>query len=157
MTFLMLGFAARSGALDQRIGPRMQMSVGPLVVAGAFALLVRVQPGRSYTTAVLPGVTLLGVGLVITVAPLTATVLGAVADERAGVGSAINNAVARVASLIAIAVLPALAGIAGSGRRSIGAGFGRAMAICSALAVAGALIAFATIRNVGGGLTAAGE
>ena len=146
VTVLMLLFSARSGAVAQRIGPRLPMTVGPLVVAAGFALLTRVQPGHSYVTVVLPGVATLGAGLVITVAPLTATVLAAVEDRRAGVGSAINNAVARVASLLAIAVLPAVAGIAGVGG-SIGKGFGRAMAICAILAVTGAVVAGFTIRN----------
>jgi EmrB/QacA subfamily drug resistance transporter len=146
VTVLMLLFAARSGALAQRIGPRLPMTLGPVVIAGSFVLLSRIAPGSSYAEGVLPGITLFGLGLVITVAPLTATVLAAVEDRYAGIGSAINNAVARVAALLAIAVLPALAGIAGK-QSSLGAGYGRAMQICSALALLGAAICFVTIRN----------
>jgi EmrB/QacA subfamily drug resistance transporter len=147
VTALMALFAARSGAVAQKIGPRLPMIVGPLVVAAGFALMTRIAPGSRYLTAVLPAVLLFGTGLVIVVAPLTATVLAAVADRYAGVGSAINNAVARVASLLAIAVLPALAGIASSEETSIGDGFGRAMWICAALAVVGAVICALTITN----------
>ena len=146
VTVLMLLFAARSGALAQRIGPRLPMSVGPLVVAASFLLLARVNTGSSYLADIAPGVTLFGVGLVITVAPLTATVLAAVEDRYVGIGSAINNGVARIATLLAIAVLPALAGIAGTGA-SLGAGYERAMGICAVLSAVGALICFATIRN----------
>jgi EmrB/QacA subfamily drug resistance transporter len=147
ITVMMMLFAARSGALAQRIGPRLQMIVGPLVVATGFALMSSISPGSGYLTAVLPPVLLFGLGLVITVAPLTATVLAAVDVQYAGVGSAINNAVARVASLLAIAVLPAAAGIATSEATSLGNGFRTAMLICSALAAIGAVICALTINN----------
>ena len=147
VTVLMMLFAARSGAIAQRIGPRLQMVVGPLVVATGFALMSRIAPGSRYLTTVLPPVFVFGLGLVITVAPLTATVLAAVSDQYAGVGSAINNAVARVASLLAIAVLPSLAGIASTDPTSLGNGFSRAMWICAALSVVGSAICALTIVN----------
>ena len=147
VTVIMMLFSAKSGALSQRIGPRLPMTVGPLLVAVGFALMTRVAPGQGYVTVVLPAVLVFASGLVITVAPLNVTVLAAVEDGRAGVGSAINNAVARVASLLAIAVLPALAGIAGSAGGSIGTGFSRAMWICVGLAVVGAMISALTIVN----------
>ena len=89
------------------------MTVGPLIAAVGMALLSGVEPGASYWSGVFPGVVVLGVGLVFTVAPLTATVLAAVEDAHAGVASAINNAVARVAGLIMIAVVPAVVGLSG--------------------------------------------
>ena len=144
VTVLMLLFAARGGALAQRIGPRVPMTVGPLIIAGAFVLFSRVQPGRSYAAAVLPAVVVLGIGLVITVAPLTTAVLGAITESRAGLGSAVNNAVARIAGLLAVAVLPAVAGATGRGG-SLGHAFSRAMLICCGLCVAGALTAWSTI------------
>ncbi len=147
VTVIMMLFSAKSGALSQRIGPRLPMTVGPLVVACGFALMSRVAPGQGYGRVVLPAVLVFASGLVITVAPLNVTVLAAVEDGRAGVGSAINNAVARVASLLAIAVLPALAGIAGSANGSISDGFSRAMWICVGLAVSGAIISALTIVN----------
>jgi EmrB/QacA subfamily drug resistance transporter len=146
ITLLLLLFSAKSGALAQRIGPRLPMTIGPLVVAVAFIAMSRIKAGDPYIRSVLPSVALFGLGLVIVVAPLTATVLAAVEDRFAGVGSAINNAVARVASLLAIAVLPALAGIAGTGG-SLAGGFGKAMLICAGLAAVGALICFVTIKN----------
>ena len=145
VTVLMLLFAARSGAVGQRIGPRLQMTTGPLVVAAGFALLAGVRAGGHYVTTVLPGILVFGLGLVITVAPLTATVLAAVDDSHAGVGSAINNAVARIAALLAVAVLPAVAGITKEAA-SLENRFGRAMWICAALAVVGAAISFLSIR-----------
>ena len=147
VTALMALFAGRSGQIAQRIGPRLPMSLGPFVVAAGFTLLARVRPGQTYTGSVLPAVLTFGIGLVITVAPLTATVLAAVEDRHAGVGSAINNAVARVATLLAIAVLPALSGIATGGTGSLGDGFARAMWICAAMAALGGLTCIVTIQN----------
>ncbi len=146
VTALMLVLSARSGALAQRIGPRLQMTAGPLVVGAAFVLLGQVRTDSSYVAGVFPGVVLFGLGLAITVAPLTAAALSAVEDSRAGVGSAINNAVARIASLLAIAVLPALAGIA-TNEVGLGSGFAKAMWICAGFSVTGAAICFATIRS----------
>ncbi len=147
VTALMALFAARSGALAQKTGPRRQMIAGPLVVGAGFAMMTRINPGARYLTEVLPAVLLFGLGLVVVVAPLTSTVLAAVPDRYSGVGSAINNAVARVASLLAIAVLPALAGIATGGSESIARGFSQAMWICAALAVLGSVICAFTITD----------
>ena len=139
-------FAARGGALAQRIGPRIPMTVGPLIIGSGFALMTMIKPGHQYVATVLPAVLVFGVGLVLTVAPLTATVLAAVDDRFAGVGSAVNNAVSRIASLLVIAVIPSLAGIAG-GASSLGQGFSRAMWLCASLCVVGALISAMTITN----------
>lgn len=148
ITLLMLSFSARMGALAQRIGPRIPMTVGPIVSGIGVALLARVDSGASYLTAVLPALLVLGVGLVFTVAPLTAAVLGAVADEHMGVGSAINNAVSRIAGLLAVAVLPAIAGLTGAGGRlDLASGFGRAMIISGIVAASGGVLAWLTVRN----------
>jgi EmrB/QacA subfamily drug resistance transporter len=150
VTFIMLGLSSRSGALAARIGPRLQMSVGPLVIAGSFLLWTRVgQPG-TYWTVVLPAVVVFGLGVAIMVAPLTATALGAVPAEHAGVASAVNNDVARAAGLIAVAVLPALAGITGSSYlhpTALAHGFRMAAIIAAGFCAAGGLLAWATIRN----------
>jgi EmrB/QacA subfamily drug resistance transporter len=111
VTGLMLLFSARAGALAQRIGPRIPMTVGPLVCAAALVLFARVGPDAPYLTAVLPAVVLLGLGLSTTVAPLTATALGSLGDRYAGIASGVNNAVARAAGLLAVATLPLAAGI----------------------------------------------
>ena len=109
----MLVLSSRSGALAARIGPRLQMTVGPLVIAASLALFTRIADSGNYLTAVLPGAVVFGFGVAIMVAPLTATALSAAPAEHAGVASAVNNDVARAGSLIAVAVLPALAGITG--------------------------------------------
>lgn len=148
VTVVMLLGSARAGRLAQTIGPRLPMTVGPIGVAAGMALFARVEPGRSYWDAVLPAALVLGLGLVATVAPLTATVLAAVDDDHAGVASAVNNAVARVAGLLAVAVLPAAAGLASTGAGlDLVDGFGRAMMLCSGIAAIGAVLAAITIRR----------
>jgi EmrB/QacA subfamily drug resistance transporter len=150
VTLIMLVLSARSGALAAKIGPRLQMTLGPLVIALSFVLFARIGATGSYLTVVLPAVLVFGFGLAINVAPLTSTVLGAVDPERAGTASAINNDVARAASLIAVAVLPAAAGLTGAAYLHAGefsAGFRMACFISAALCVAGAIVAGLTIRN----------
>ncbi len=145
ITVMMLTFSSKSGALAQRIGPRIPMSVGPMVLAGAFLMFRRVTSGSTYVGAVLPAVVLMGLGLVITVSPLTTAVLSALSDGYAGVASAINNAVASIAALLAIATLPSLAGVTDGAE--LGTGFRTAMAICCVLCVVGGALAWATIRR----------
>ncbi|HEX9506472.1 MAG TPA: MFS transporter, partial [Acidimicrobiia bacterium] len=147
ITVLMLLFSARSGALAQRIGPRLQMTVGPLVVAGAMLLLARIEPGTTYWETVFPAGVVLGIGLALTVAPLTATVLGAVEDAHAGIASAINNSVARIAGLLAVAVLPAAAGLTAGQGLDLADGFANAMYIAAGLAAVGGVLASLTIRK----------
>ena len=114
VTAIMLVLSARSGALAARIGPRLQMTAGPFVIAAGLALFARIGPSGSYLTEVLPAVLVFGFGLAINVAPLTSTVLAAAPARHAGAASAVNNDVARVAGLIAVAVLPAAAGLTGA-------------------------------------------
>lgn len=150
VTAIMLALSARSGALAGRIGPRLQMSTGPVVIAIGLALFTRIGPSGNYLTEVLPAVVVFGLGLAINVAPLTSTVLSAVPASRAGVASAVNNDVARAAALIAVAILPAAAGLSGVAYlhpARFSAGFARASLICSCLCLAGAALAAITIRN----------
>ena len=150
VTLLMLALSARSGALAARIGPRLQMSVGPVVVAAGLALLSRVGPQASYFSEVLPAVVVFGFGLTVTVAPLTATALAAAPQEHAGIASAVNNDVARAAGLIAVAVLPAAAGLTAESYldpSAFDAGFGTAMYIAAGVCAAGGVLAALTIRN----------
>lgn len=147
ITACMLLLSARAGALAQRIGPRIPMTVGPLVVALGMVLLGRVDPGTSYWATVFPGLLVLGLGLSLTVAPLTATVLGAVDDSHAGIASAINNSVARIAGLLAVAVLPAAAGLTAGQGLDLVDGFSRAMYIAAVLAAVGGVLSFFTIRR----------
>jgi EmrB/QacA subfamily drug resistance transporter len=145
-TALMLLFSPRSGAAAQRIGPRIPMTVGPLVIGAGILLLSRIEPGTTYLTGVAPGVVGMGIGLTITVAPLTTAVLGAVEDAHAGIASAINNAVARIAGLLAVAVIPAAAGLASEGL-SWGDGFDRALTITAVVAACGGIVSWLTIRK----------
>src|SRR2546429_933606 len=150
VTAIMLVLSARSGALAARIGPRLQMSVGPVLVGAGLALVARIGPGGSYLTEVLPAMVVFGLGLAATVAPLTATVLAAVPARHAGMASAVNNDVARAAGLVAVAVLPAAAGITGSAYlrpAMFSAGFHTASLISAGLCVLGGLPAPVTIRN----------
>ncbi len=150
VTAITLALSARSGALAARIGPRLQMSVGPILVGAGIALLALIGPSGDYLTEVLPGVVVFGFGLAVTVAPLTSTVLDAVPAEHAGMASAVNNDVARAAALIAVALLPAAGGITGNAYRHpavFSAGFHTASLISAGFCVAGGLLAAATIRN----------
>jgi EmrB/QacA subfamily drug resistance transporter len=159
VTVIMLVLSARSGALAARIGPRLQMSVGPLLVGAGLAMFVRVSAGGGYVTAVLPAVVVFGLGLAVTVAPLTTTVLAAAPSEHAGIASAINNDVARAAGLIAVAVLPSLAGIGGHSYLHpavFSSGFHRAVLIAAGACAVGALVAVLTIRNAVGAGAGAG-
>ena len=115
LTVVMLLLSARSGQLAARIGPRLQMGSGPVVVGVGLALLTGSTGSDSYASGVLPAMLVLALGLAITVAPLTTTALGAAPSEHAGIASGVNNYVARVGSLLAVAVLPAVAGISGQG------------------------------------------
>jgi EmrB/QacA subfamily drug resistance transporter len=148
VTALMLLLSARSGALAQRIGARVPLSVGPLVIALGLLLLTRIEPGDSYLSSVLPAVIVFGLGLTLVVAPVTATVLAAADARHSGIASGINNAVSRVAGLLAVAVLPLLAGLTGDSFYDPGAmtdGFHVAMAACAGLAVVGGILAWLTI------------
>jgi EmrB/QacA subfamily drug resistance transporter len=150
ITVIMLTLSARSAALAARIGPRLQMTIGPLLIAVGMTLFTRVQSSGDYLTQVLPALLVFGLGLASNVAPLTATALSAAPAELSGIASAVNNDVARVASLIAVAVLPGLAGISGDSYLHPAAllhGFHTAMLISAAVAAAGGVLAAATIRN----------
>ncbi|GGV69915.1 MFS transporter [Streptomyces griseoloalbus] len=149
-TALMLLLSARSGELGDRIGPRIPLTVGPLLCAAGMLLMLRVGPGASYATEVLPALIVLGFGMVTLVAPLTATVLASVDTARAGLASGINNAAARAAGLVAVAALPLLAGMGPEAYRLPDAfddAFRRAMTLCAGVLVVGAAIAWATVRR----------
>jgi len=149
-TTLMLLFSARSGELAQRIGPRIPLTVGPLLCATGMLLMLRVGPDASYVADVLPALLVMGAGMVTVVAPLTATVLASVDAGRAGLASGINNAAARAAGLIAVAALPLLVGMGPEAYRSadqFNDAFRRAMPLCAGVLVVGAALAFATVRR----------
>lgn len=148
ITAAMLLLSSRTGALADRIGPRIPMTVGPIVAALGLALMTRIHPGATYVGAVLPAVVVFGVGLSILVAPLTAAAIASVPSEHAGAASAVNNAVARTAQLLAVASLPGLVGITGTlDADTVGRGFTSAMWICVTLLLAAAAAAFALVRT----------
>ncbi|MFI8889177.1 MFS transporter [Streptomyces paradoxus] len=149
-TVLMLLLSARSGELADRIGPRIPLTVGPLLCAAGMLLMLRVGPGASYAADVLPALLVLGLGMVTLVAPLTATVLGSVSVVRAGLASGINNAAARAAGLMAVAALPLLTGMGEEAYREPAAfdtAFDKAMGWCAGALVVGAAIAAAVVRR----------
>jgi predicted MFS family arabinose efflux permease len=144
VTALMLLLSARAGALAERIGPRIPMSVGPLLAAAGFLLTLRIGRGASYLGDVLPAVVVVGLGLSLTVAPLTATVLGSADPRYAGTASGVNNAIARAGGLLAVAVIPVAAGLGDTdytNPTSFEAGFHPAMLISAGLLALGSLLA----------------
>jgi EmrB/QacA subfamily drug resistance transporter len=145
ITVLMLLLSGRIGGLAQRIGPRLPMSIGPFVAGAGLALLSLAKPGVSYLDGVLPGVVVFGFGLAITVSPLTSAVLAAVDEDHVGAASGTNNAISRLAGLLAVAVLPLAAGLDTSSRASLGSGFAAAMYITAALCGLGGLVAAITV------------
>lgn len=150
ITVLMLVLSSRSGHLAERIGPRLQMSVGPLLVAAGLAVMATVGAGDTYVTGVLPGVLLVGLGLAATVAPLTSTALAAVDDHHAGVASGVNTTVARASQLAAVAVVPVVAGISGDAYRDAAQftdGYQTGMMIASVLVAAGGVLGWLLVRN----------
>jgi EmrB/QacA subfamily drug resistance transporter len=150
LTIIMLVLSGRSGQLAARIGPRLQLTAGPLVTAAGLALLTLAPSGPSYVRYVLPAVVVFGLGLAITVAPLTATAMSSAPADHAGIASAVNNDVARFGGLLAVALLPALAGLTGSAYLrpdALAAGFRTAVLISGALCAVGGLLAAVTITN----------
>jgi EmrB/QacA subfamily drug resistance transporter len=137
-----------AGRLAERLGARLPMVCGAAIAAVGMVLFVRAHPGASYAASVLPAVCVFGLGLSIFVAPLTAAVLAAVPPDRVGVASAVNNAVSRLAGLLATAIIPVAAGISGAsalGAETFGRGFVRGMWISAGLCGAGAITAWLTI------------
>lgn len=149
VTVLMLLLSPRSGALSTIIGPKLPMTVGPLVCAVGAVLLSGIGNDAPYLTHVLPGVLVFGLGLAATVAPLTTTALAAAPDHLAGVASGVNNAVARVAGLLAIAVLPLAAGVGSSltDPTTLQPAHRTAMLVCAALLVAGGVVSLLTVPS----------
>jgi EmrB/QacA subfamily drug resistance transporter len=148
ITACMLLFASRGGALGQRIGPRIPMTLGPLVMAAGTLWLLAVGEDVTWWRDVAPGLTVFGLGLALMVAPLTATVLNAAPDDSAGIASGINNAVARAGSLLAVAALPTAVGLAGDDYRDpavFDTAYATAMVACAALLAVGGLVSWITI------------
>jgi hypothetical protein len=158
LTIIMLLGSSRAGALAQRIGPRLPMTVGPVLIATGLLLLTRVEIGGHYPARVLPGIVVFGLGLALTVAPLTATVLASADVHHAGVASGINNSVARTAGLLAVASLPFIAGF--DPRHVVApdtlvTALHRAVLVAAGLCLVGAVLSWTFVRS--DTLTEAGE
>jgi predicted MFS family arabinose efflux permease len=145
ITVCMLFLASRGGRLGVRIGPRIPMTAGPVLMGASTALLLRVDRDASYVLDVLPGLVGFGLGLALMVAPLTATVLAAAPDEQAGIASGVNNAVARSGSLLAVAALPPAVGLTGmeyADPVALDAAYDAATLACAVLLVLGGALAW---------------
>jgi EmrB/QacA subfamily drug resistance transporter len=150
VTGAMLLLSPRAGALAERTGPRLLMTAGPLVCSVGALLMLRIGRDASYAADVLPAVIVFGVGLSATVAPLTTTVLSAAPGRHAGVASGVNNAVARTAGLLAVAVLPLVGGISGDDYQqpsAFASGFSMAVLVAAGLLAAGGAVAAVTISD----------
>ena len=144
VTIVMFVLSRLAGRLSMRVGPRAFMAGGPLLAGGSLLALARLPAGLDYWTDLLPPLLGFAVGLALTVAPLTTTVLNDAGPGDAGIASGVNNAVARVAGLIAIAAI----GIAAAGGGNLSQqGFHRAMLFVAALLATGGLVGAAGIRN----------
>jgi EmrB/QacA subfamily drug resistance transporter len=145
VTIVMFVLSPRVGRLSMRLGPRFFMGVGPFVAAAALLPTIRLGRTFSYWWGLLPELVVFSIGLSMIVAPLTATVLADADESDAGIASGVNNAVARVAGLLGIAVVGAA--VAGGGNSLDLSGFRLSMAITAALVAAGGAIGLAGIRN----------
>lgn len=142
ITVIMILLSSRVGGMAGRLGPRLFMTAGPLIMAGGSLLMLTVQGDFDYWWQLFPGIVLFGLGLTVTVSPLTAAILGAIEPERSGIASATNNAVSRVAGLVAVALIGAIVG----GQLDLD-GFHRAMWATAVLMAAGGVVSWLGIRN----------
>ncbi len=142
VTILMFFLSSRFGALSGTYGPRLFMATGPIIAGIGTLHMSYANVPTDYWTEILPGVVLFGLGLSITVAPLTSAVLGSIKSSQAGVGSAVNNAVSRIAGLIAIAIIGLFIGTTITVE-----GFRTGLILCSVLLIIGGLVSAVGIRN----------
>jgi hypothetical protein len=145
VTVVMLLLSSRAAVVAERTGPRLPMTVGPLVCAVGVFLLAFVDGGSSYWLEVFPGMLVFALGLTSLVSPLTTAVLAAAPDRHAGIASGINNAVARSGSLLAVAALPAAVGLTGAEYRDptlLTAGYREAILVCAALLALGGAVSW---------------
>ena len=142
ITFIMFFLSSKFGALSGKYGPRWFMGVGPIIAGLGTLYMLTVTVPANYWTQLLPGIILFGLGLSITVAPLTSAILGSIKSAQAGIGSAINNAVSRIAGLLAVAVIGVFVGTSVTLD-----GFHIGMIICAVLLIAGGLVSAIGIKN----------
>jgi MFS family permease len=150
ITILLLILSRPSGAITQRIGPRIPLTAGAVLTGAGLLLMARIHPGDSYLASVLPSLAVFGAGLGALITPITATVLASVDARHSGIASAVNNALSRLGQMIAVAVLPLAAGLSGADFEDpakLAAGFPVAMTVAAGASFAAALLAWTTIRN----------
>ncbi|MDX6738860.1 MFS transporter [Actinocorallia sp. A-T 12471] len=138
LTVVMLLLSGQMGALAQKTGPRLPLTVGPVLAGVGVGLLALARPGTSFAVGVLPGMLVFALGMAVTVAPLTATVMASVEDAYAGVASGTNNAVSRIAGLLAVAILPLVSGA----EKSLAAGYPTAMLVAAGVCLLGGLVSW---------------
>lgn len=142
ITIIMFFLSSKFGALSGKYGPRLFMTVGPIIAGIGMLYMLTVQVPVNYWTQLLPGILLFGLGLSVTVAPLTSAILSSIKPSQAGIGSAVNNAVSRIAGLLAIAVIGIFVGTSLDLN-----GFHTGVLLCAGLLVAGGIVSFIGIRN----------
>jgi MFS family permease len=150
ITLLLLTLSTPSGAIAQRIGPRIPLTAGAVLAGTGLLLMAQLHPGDRFFTAVLPSLIVFGVGLGVLITPITATVLASVDARHSGIASAVNNALSRLGQLIAVAALPLAAGLSGSAFENparMAAGFPVAMYVAAGASFAAALLAWTTISD----------
>lgn len=150
VTIIALVLSGPSGQLSARIGPRLQMTAGPVLCAVGVLMAVRVSAHAGYWTTVIPLECVIGLGIAVMVPPLTATALSSVPEDHAGIASGVNNAVARAAALLWIAALPPLAGLAGTAYTDAAAlrgGYQEVCLICAASLALSGVIAAVALRH----------
>ena len=148
ITILLLTLSSPSGAIAQRIGPRIPLTIGAVLAGAGLLLMAQIHPGDRYLPAVLPSLIVFGIGLAALITPITATVLASVDAQHSGIASAVNNALSRLGQLIAVAALPLAAGLSGSAFEDparMAAGFPVAMTVAAGASFAAALLAWTTI------------
>jgi EmrB/QacA subfamily drug resistance transporter len=142
VTLIMIVFSSRVGALAGRFGPRLFMTIGPIIAGFGALLLLLIGDPFDYWWQVLPGILVFGIGLTLTVAPLTSAILGAIDPSRSGIASAVNNAVSRVAGLVVIAIIAVIVG----GSLDL-EGVHRAFLVTAGMLILGGVVSFLGIRN----------
>jgi MFS family permease len=150
ITLLLLVLSTPSGAIAQRIGPRIPLTIGAVLAGAGLLLMAQIHPGDRYLPAVLPSLIVFGVGLAALITPITATVLASVDAQHSGIASAVNNALSRLGQMIAVAALPLAAGLSGTAFEDparMAAGFPVAMTVAAGASFAAALLAWTTISD----------
>jgi len=142
MTLISIALSATFGALAGKYGPRLFMGLGPILAGVGYLLMLSIEEDVNYWTQVFPGVILFSLGLTATVAPLTAAILGSISPEQSGIGSAINNAISRIAGLIAIAFVGVIVG-----SQLTVETFHRGLLVTALLLIVGGVVSLVGIRN----------